>query len=247
MTSQERITQTLKEAFGTSTNGVQIETLSRAVNNSINFDPSLRDMDEQLLESPLRSAGGAMEHSAIMAAIRKAVRDAREFKRKEEERRLNNENRDTVCWGFLLQCWNAFRAHGDVLNVRKLTVSFLAEWLTEKGDYILQDEKDWCALKALEATDTYEGKDKESKTLDAYHEAVVLLVMHKFRRAASREPEKIQALMDTRKEQYGRYSTKRFGFAPDWSVPEKRREDPLQGAFGNDKQKKGDRRKNAGQ
>lgn len=231
MDTENSIRKALGEGYGTSTNGAIIDALTNSICRSMSYDASLKDADQTVILATIRSGGAALEHSAIMAAIRKAIKDAKEFERRQAERQRISQTEETVQWGFLLQCIEAFRKYGDVLSVRQLTVSFLAEWLVKRKQYILDDEISWCAARAVEATEGEKGPDKDNRTSAAYHEAVVMLVMHKFARSLEKNPEKTRALIEGKRKEYEAYCEKRFGHKPDWTPSDSTRENPIPNVF----------------
>lgn len=231
MDTENSIRKALGEGYGTSTNGAIIDALTNSICRSMSYDASLKDADQTVILATIRSGGAALEHSAIMAAIRKAIKDAKEFESRKAERQRISQTEETVQWGFLLQCIEAFRKYGDVLSVRQLTVSFLAEWLVKRKQYILDDEISWCAARAVEATEGEKGPDKDNRTSAAYHEAVVMLVMHKFARSLEKNPEKTNALIEGKRKEYEAYCEERFGHKPDWTPSDSTRENPIPNVF----------------
>lgn len=201
-------------ALGTDT--IAANRLTLSVARSISYDKSLAEMKPSEIEAAVLSAGKTTEHHVILDAIR-------EFRKRTREKAdaiapaPAPACNDAVNKGFFLQCWHAFLRDGHLGSVRMLTVRFLAKWLTDTGRWIEEDEKDWCARNAVNENEERDPSERESRTRDAYDEAVVLLVMHKFSRSLKKQPEKTRELLDSWEKEYTEYCLKTFGNAPDWS------------------------------
>ena len=197
--------------------GAVIDSLARSLSESISYDRSLNGIDEETLSSALLNGGSSLEHSVLLSEIRETRERIRQKREKDEKRKEEERNMEIISWGFFLQCWHAYMAEDDVCSVRLLTVRFLAKWLRATGRYVEQDELEWCARRAVKDAERLNGREKEERMNASYDEAVVLLVMDKFRRASAREPEKYRRLFDEKREAYRQYSLERFGYEPDWT------------------------------
>ena len=196
------------------TDGILAENLSRALARSISYDASLRGIEESDLEAAILSAGGNTQHHVLLQKIREYQAKTRERTAVPAPAPVSNE---TVNRGFFLQCWHAFTRDGHLATVRTLTVSFLAKWLLKEKKYIADEEADWCARKAVEEAEEYPKEERETRSRDAYEEAVVLLVMHKFKRSMEKNREKTQHLIDEWEKDYAGYCVTHYGHEPDWS------------------------------
>lgn len=193
---------------GRMADGAAASALARSIAASISYDAGLQQLDENDLETAV-SASPTTEHHVIMAQIREKRRE----KANATEPRPAPADEKTVNIGFFLRCWDAYSRDGHLGSIRMLTVTFLADWLLNDRSYIQPDEVDWCARKALK--ETGKGNPGDMKTREAFHEAVVLLVMEKFSRSMKNNPEKTGALIEGWRKEYGEYCRKKFGGDPE--------------------------------
>lgn len=191
------------------------QSLARNVADGISYDPSLKGLDAQEIGAAVEEAGGALEYTPIMAALRARRKRAAERLMKVRTEPSASDS-DMVCKSFFLQCWDAYRREGDLSRIWMLTITFLSRWLLSKKEYVAQDEKDWCAMKAIERCEGVPEDERPQRVRDTFAEAVVLLVMKKFGRAMASNREKTEGLLDGWRREYTEFSLKRYGKEPDW-------------------------------
>lgn len=193
------------------------DNLARSLARSISYDAALADMGEEEIRRALEGGPASTQHHVLLETLRLYRQKTRQRTEKTVPGPGRTVPENTVNKGFFLQCWHAFLRDGHLGTVRMLTVRFLAKWLTDTGRWIEEDEKDWCARNAVNENEERDPSERESRTRDAYDEAVVLLVMHKFSRSLEKQPEKTRELLDSWEKEYTEYCLKTFGNAPDWS------------------------------
>lgn len=220
MLNEKIISQALKQSFPDPSDGARVEDLARSLSRTLSYDRDLRDEEPGAVADAVRDCVDTLDCAAALAAVRRRLRKAREAREAEEKRKSEALKHQAVNWGFFLRCWDAYRRDGDLCAVRILTVTFLARWLRETGEWVEPNELDWCAARAIrDAEDKgLSGKEKESFAQNAFNEALVLTVMRKFERSLQANPGKTAAFLDARRGEYEEYSVKNFGYAPDWAV-----------------------------
>ena len=190
--------------------GAAAGELARSLARSISYDAGLQQLPASDLEAAVAQSAPSTEHHVIMERIRSlrgdAARAAGEERRKEDDRLVNI--------GFFLQCHDAFCRDGHLRSVRILTVTFLADWLVDEGKYIEPDETAWCRRKAAKDTLAVGAQSGGREEKDAFSEAVVLLVMEKFRRAMENNPDRTSGLIDGWRKEYGDYCQQKYGHRP---------------------------------
>jgi len=196
---------------GRMADGAAAAALARSLSTSISYDAGLQQLNAEELEAAVAESAPSTEHHVIIAAVRKRRRNA------EKTPGPHPDPRDgrMVNIGFFLRCWEAYSRDGHLRSIRMLTVSFLADWLTSEKKYIEDDEIGWCARTALKDAEAHGDAPDSRKAREAYDEAVVLLVMKKFAEGMKTKPEKVSALIEGWRKEYGDYCMKRFGAGPE--------------------------------
>lgn len=197
------------------------ETTANSVAHAVSYDRSLKDIDASTIRRAIQAAPSGADFTVLMKSIRdthaEVIRE-KEERQKAEAKIHQEENAEVIGWGFLLRCWDAYQATGDLSRVRMLTVTFLSDWLQTQEKLLLDDEKQWCRdISEKDASDAL-PENKDSIRKNSYEEAVALVLMKKLDRSLKASTEGLQQLLDEKRRQYADYYRQTYGREPDWSL-----------------------------